>query len=187
MSSNIIETIQTDLGYASLQKIDPNKQDANDNGRQAPAVKLAQAAIPVVLTGLYKFTRTDDGCRDVLTGPEIKDWLGEIFREKENEAIQKVAEYAGVSLGQAEHHMENIATDAIKTLRKAAGENAGPEKVKAYMNGQRHYILVYLPPSLNMGDLFHDDGLDDRTNKMEGPVSNFIHNIENKFSGGGKN
>jgi len=36
-----------------------------------------------------------------------------------------------------------------------------------------------------MGDILNDDTLDDRTNKMEGPISNFMHSIENKFSGGG--
>ena len=53
------------------------------------------------------------------------------------------------------------------------------------MSGQRHNILVYLPAALQLGDLLNDNAMDDRTNKMEGPVSNFMHNIENKLSGGG--
>jgi hypothetical protein len=35
-----------------------------------------------------------------------------------------------------------------------------------------------------MGDLLNDEALDDRTNKMEGPISNFMHKIENNLSGG---
>jgi hypothetical protein len=38
---------------------------------------------------------------------------------------------------------------------------------------------------MQLGDLLKDDSLDDRTNKMEGPISNMMHNIENKLSGGG--
>ena len=53
------------------------------------------------------------------------------------------------------------------------------------MKGQRHNILLYLPAAMQMGDLLNDDTLDDRTNKMEGPISNFVHTIENKLSGGG--
>jgi hypothetical protein len=36
---------------------------------------------------------------------------------------------------------------------------------------------------MQLGRLLEDDSLDDRTNKMEGPISNFMHSIENKFSG----
>ena len=52
------------------------------------------------------------------------------------------------------------------------------------MNSQRHNILVYLPAALYMGDVLNDEGLDDKTNKMEGPVSNLMHRIENSFSDG---
>ena len=54
------------------------------------------------------------------------------------------------------------------------------------MNGQRHNILVYLPAALSMGDVLDDETLDDKTNKMEGPVSSFMHKIENTLSDGDK-
>jgi hypothetical protein len=38
---------------------------------------------------------------------------------------------------------------------------------------------------MNFGDILHDETLDDRTNKMEGPISNFMHKIEDKLSGAG--
>jgi len=181
MAANIVETIQTNLGYSPLQKIDPNIQDVKENSDS----RLAQAAIPAVLTALYTFTRTDDGCRAILSPNENKDWLGEIYQGKEKEAAQKIADYAGMPLVQVEQHMENIADEAIKTIKIASGENEDPENIKTYMNDQRHNILVYLPAALNMGDLLHDEALDDRTNKMEGPVSNLMHKIEDKLSGGG--
>jgi hypothetical protein len=37
-----------------------------------------------------------------------------------------------------------------------------------------------------MGYLLGDESMDDRTNKMEGPISSFMHTIEDKFSGGSK-
>ena len=42
--------------------------------------------------------------------------------------------------------------------------------------------FIYLLPC-KWADLLNDDSLDDRTNKMEGPISNLMHTIENKFSG----
>ena len=81
--------------------------------------------------------------------------------------------------------MEDIAREAVLIIHEAPGEKPTAEKLRSYMNGQRHNILVYLPPSLQMGDLLNDNAMDDRTNKMEGPISSMMHSRENKLSGGG--
>ena len=39
-----------------------------------------------------------------------------------------------------------------------------------------------MPAALNMGELLHDNTLDDNTNKMEGPVSSLIQRIGSAFS-----
>ena len=85
----------------------------------------------------------------------------------------------------AEETMEDIAREAVIIIHEGPGENPSAEKIRNYMSSQRHHILVYLPPALKMGDLLNDNTMDDRTNKMEGPISNLMHGIENKFSGGG--
>jgi len=73
--------------------------------------------------------------------------------------------------------------EAIHALRESIVHHPTQEAVKRYMGDQRHSILVYLPASMQLGSLLDDDSLDDRTNKMEGPISSFMHSIENKFSG----
>lgn len=184
MATNIIEAIQMNQGYAHIEKIDPNSQDIKHAGDHAAVEKLGQAAIPAVLTALYKFTRTDDGCRKLLTGSPKQDWMSVIYGDKEKEAVEKVAQYAMVTDNQARSHMENIADEAVKLVKEASGTPATPEKIKTYMNSQRHNILVYLPAALNLGDVLNDETLDDKTNKMEGPVSSFMHKIENTLSDG---
>jgi hypothetical protein len=186
MSTNIVETIQKNLGYAPLQKVDPNIQETKDKYEQSPIDLLAQAAVPAVLTALYSLSRADDGCAKIISRNAESDWLAVLFKGKENEAVAKVAQYAGVSVNLAEGHMENIADESIKIVRDAAGKDPKTEKVKTYLSDQRHHILVYLPAKLNLGDLLKDESLDDRTNKMEGPISNFVHKIEDKLSGGEK-
>jgi hypothetical protein len=42
--------------------------------------------------------------------------------------------------------------------------------------------LIYLPGYLQIGQALRDETLDDRTNKMEGPVSGFMHSVEKVFS-----
>jgi len=185
MAKNIVEAVQEKLGYAPLQKIDPNIQETKEQDQSA-SQKLAQAAIPAVLTAIYKFTRTDDGCNAIINGSAKDDWTELIYQGNKSIVAQHISRYSGVSITEALHQMKNIADESIKILQEVAGKDGAADKLKVYMNAQRHNILVYLPAALNMGDLLHDEALDDRTNKMEGPVSSFMHKIEDTFSGGGK-
>ena len=185
MSTTLVEFIQKKLGYPALHKVDPVdhevKQDSEPTGRQ----RLAQAAIPAVLASLYKFARTEEGSRQILADDTQISWLDTILKNKEIRAVDKVAHYAGVTAPEAEDNMKLIAMEAVQAIRESVAHHRTPEAVKKYLSDQRHSILVYLPAAMQLGNLLEDDSLDDRTNKMEGPMSNLMHSIENKFSGGG--
>ena len=185
MTTNLIESIQQNLAYPPLKKIDPNTQDIKEKETESTIEHLAQAAIPAVLTAVYKLSRNDEGSLQILKADTHKDSLHTLFNGNESQLVEQVAAYAGVTANQAESHLENIADESIKLVRESVG-SAEPHKLTQFMNDQRHNILVYLPASLNLGDILKDESLDDKTNKMEGPVSNFMHKIENKLSGGGE-
>jgi hypothetical protein len=184
MSTNLVETIQKNLGFPPLQKVDPNIQETKDKTPGPSREKLAQAAIPAVLMALYKFVRVDKGGLSVLDATGHTDWLGVIFEGKEKLAVDKVARYAGVADKEAETVMEDIADEAVVVVKKSVGVHPTPGSVRVFMNDQRHDILVHLPAAMQMGDLLNDESLDDRTNKMEGPISNLMHAIEGKLSKG---
>lgn len=186
MATNLIEHIQRNLAYPPLVKIDPNTQEIKDRSSASTLALIAQAGIPAVLTAIYRLSRNDAGSSAILNAGTSGDSLSVLFEGKENQVMEKVARYAGATLNQAESNLENIADESIRLLKDSVGTNWDPEKIKHYMNGQRHNILVYLPASLCLGDLLKDEGLDDKTNKMEGPVSNFMHRIENTLSQGGR-
>ena len=184
MANNLVETIQKNLDLPALQKIDPNIQETKEKTLRSSQEKLAQAAIPAVLAALYKFTRTDDGCKAIISGDGYSDWLGTFFEGKEKSAVDKVARYAGVTDEQAESVMENIADESVNTVKNSVKPKPSVESIRKFMDDQRHIILVHLPASMKMGDILNDEALDDRTNKMEGPVSGFMHKIENMLSKG---
>ncbi len=182
--TNIIEAIQKKLGYPALEKIDPNIQETKDKPLKTTEEKLAQSAIPVVLAGFYKYTSTDDGANALVNkGREVR-WLDEIFGDQKQNAVEKVAQYAGVSVDEAMADMEQIAREASQLIKEIGGEKHSVEKVKTFMSNHRHNILVYRPAALQAGYLLDDNAIDDRTNKMEGPVSSFMHTIEDKLAGG---
>jgi hypothetical protein len=60
--------------------------------------------------------------------------------------------------------------------------DAGIKEVKLFFSDQRNNILLYLPAELRMGELLHDNTLDDNTNKMEGPISSLMQSIGTAFS-----
>ena len=183
MATHLIQTIQETLGYAPLHKISPNSQETKEKWHQTVGENLAQAALPAVLTGIFKFTRNHENCQSLLQSGTNEDWLHILYDGREKQAVEKVANYAGASADETERHMENIADEAISEIKKRLGENATPDNVKDLLNGERHAILAHLPAALQLGTVLKDETLDDRTNKMEGPVSNIMHKIGNTLSG----
>ena len=50
---NILETIQKNLGFEALQKIDPNTQETKGEKTAMGNSAIAQAGIPAILIGIY--------------------------------------------------------------------------------------------------------------------------------------
>lgn len=182
MSVNLLETVQQNLGYPALQKIDPNTQQVKEDENTPDEHKFSQAAIPAILTGLYKYVQTDEGAEDVLRGDISSNWLSKIFDDNRKEAIQTIAAYAKQSNHDPIAKMNAIATEAVKVMKENLVADAGVKEVKLFFNIQKNNILLYLPAALGMGDLLHDATLDDNTNKMEGPISSLMQKLGAAFS-----
>ena len=181
MAINLVETIQKNLGFHELQKIDPNTQEVKKPQNMSAQDYLPQAAIPVVLLGLYKYSRTEDGNADLLKGELQNKLLKTIFGSKTQQVIDKVAEYTGNTSEYTADKMEIIAWEALHMIRNNLSGQPTGNNIKKFLADQRHNILVHLPASLQIGEVLHDDTIDDRSHKMEGPVSSYMHWIESFF------
>ena len=136
-----------------------------------------------MLTGLYKYSSDPQNAAELLNEGNPDSLLNRIFGDNKEEAVSKVAEYAGTSPEQVLPEMKRIATEAIRIVKDNVSTGATGSSVKDFLASQRNNLLLYLPASLQIGDLLKDNTLDDRTNKMEGPISSLMHKIENAFSG----
>ena len=183
MAINLVESIQKTLGFSELKKIDPNTQQVKETGSEGGASSFGQAAIPAVLMGLYKYGSTEKGAEQLLRGHQSGSWLDEFFGGQKSEAVQKVSTYANHSTDEAAGKMEQIANEAVRLIRENVPSGASFMDVKTYVTDQRKNILVYLPAELQMSNVVNDNTLDDRTNKMEGPMSDSMHFIEKIFAG----
>lgn len=178
MALNLIQSIQQNLGYAALKKIDPNTLQPADDGKEED--KLNQAAIPAVLIVLYKYTRRDEGAQQVLQSSISNEWLEMMLEDDTRDAVNKVAEYAGVPEVIAKERMELVAKQAVGLIQESKPANV--QRVKDMLIAERNNILVYLPPALHMGELLNDDTIDDTVRKMEGPVSTLMNALSSAFS-----
>ena len=182
MSINLLKVIQENLGFPPLQKIDPNTQQETAETDNVAENKFSQAAIPAVLAGLYRYAQTDEGAAEVLNIKSSDNWIAKIFDDNRKEAVEKIAVYAQQSNEDPVVKMNAIANEVVKVAKENLPANAGIKELKDFFSGQVNNILPYLPVELHMGELLHDNTLDDNTNKMEGPISSLIKNIGAAFS-----
>ena len=179
---NLPELLQQHFNYPVLQKIDPNTQDITGKNPEDEA-NFGQAAIPALLTGLYKFTRTDEGAGSIIRGDISSNWVQTIFAGHYQEIIERVAAYAHTTKEDTARRLASIASKTVELIREATGPGRQISTVKEFMGNQRNNILPYLPAVLQTGELMDDSTLDDRTNKMEGPVSSIVQTLGSVFSG----
>ncbi len=184
MATNLVEAVQQKLNVEALQKIDPNTNTIVKSDEPGYGNEIYQVAIPAVLTGLYKFTRIDEN-NQAFVNKKNENFSSSFFGDNTNDVINKVANVTASSAGEAKAKMEEIAQASLQVLCENLPENFKDADVKNYMTAQRHHILLYLHPDLNLGSSISDDTIDDSTNKMEGPVSNIMHNIGQIFSASG--
>ncbi|MEO6453137.1 MAG: hypothetical protein ABIN97_03650 [Ginsengibacter sp.] len=181
MAVNIVEEIRKKLGIAELQKIDPNTQEVKKPENITPQNYLWQAAIPAVLLGLYKFSGNKDGNAAILKRSFTSNLLPAIFGKDEAKTIAHVAEYTANTSEYTAEKMEQVADHAISVINENISGEKSDTAVRQFLIDQRNNILVYLPAELQLGKVFDDNTIDDRTNKMEGPLSSHMHWLEKFF------
>jgi hypothetical protein len=176
---NIIETIQKNLGFTVLQKIDPNTQETADQGTAIGNGALAQAGIPAILLGIYNRLESDPAFWVL---EQEGDLLGKIFGKSKNVVVSKIAEYSKNNDQHSVQQLEHIASESLRVLKDSLGNKTDENSIRSFVSKNKPDILLYLPPSLELGKVFQNNNLDDRTGKMEGPVSSFMRNVEKAFN-----
>ena len=144
--------------------------------------RFAQAAIPTVLAGMYRYVQTDEGAKEILQADNNTAWADKIFGTDKFDVIQAIKDFSGDAENNIETEINNIAGETVKLVKENMPDDADSKAVKLFFGGQKNNILLYLPPVLKMGALLHDNTLDDATNKMEGPISSLMKNIGGVFS-----
>ncbi|MEP6676470.1 MAG: hypothetical protein ABJA78_15015 [Ferruginibacter sp.] len=182
MSINLLKNVQQNLKYPPLKKVDPNIQDVALDPTVPDTNRFGQAAIPSILIALYRFLKTDEGAKVILGENNSTNWVDILFADRKAEAISNIASYSFYTHTNSEADMNAIASEAIRLIKEHVTGTDPVKAIEKTMSAERDGILPYLPAVLNMGNILGDETLDDKTNKMEGPISSLMHKIETGFS-----
>ncbi len=178
MAIDIIQQIKNHLGNTAVPKIDPNTQEPQNQQNLSPDVE--SAAIPVVLIGFYKNTRNAEDA-DKLINESNEGIINTLYKEHTDHVIRAVSEYSKTNPDEARNAMDKTVV-AIKKVLQENLKDLNGTTVMNFFADQRSNILKHLPAELHAGELLNDSAVDDRTNKMEGPMSGMMHTIEKIFS-----
>ena len=133
MSINLLETVQQNLGYPTLQKIDPNTQEVVLDADTPDEHKFSQAAIPAVLTAFYKYVQSENGAAEFLKSDLNINWLDKIFPDNKKEAVQTIASYAHQSGFDPVKKINEIAMETVKVVKENLPADAGIKELKLFL------------------------------------------------------
>ena len=183
MVTDLLKSVQTNLGYPELKKIDPNTAQPVENSSKPDEDRLSQAVVSAVLAGIYKLAKNDEGIEKIASETSVSNWVEIIFGVNKPEVLKNISEYSYYKPDAVEDKMNEVATEAIKLSREVTKTGENMDGLRNFLASQRNNILPYLPPALHIGSMLEDTTIDDTTTKMEGPVSTLMHKLENVFSG----
>ncbi|WP_290709517.1 hypothetical protein, partial [Flavihumibacter sp. CACIAM 22H1] len=169
---------------AKIPEIDPVTQETK-NASDGMAGKLAQGAMAAGLVILYKYSRSAEGAEYLLHTNTTSIDIKRLLNNKQEELVAQLAKFAGATTVQAGTMLQAVTKEAMDFVKNEIKNNPTEATLQTYFGNQRQSILGHLPPELGLGDIMKDDTLDDRTNKMEGPISSLAHAIEDVFSSSG--
>ena len=181
---NIIETVQKNLGFSALAKIDPNTQDTPGNDIIIGNDAIAQAGIPAVLLGIYNQLETNPDL-SILNPGQPGSCLEKIFGKSTDLIVKRIYDYSRIQDIHSIQQLEHIASESMRVVRENIPASASEKEIRNFVAKHKTDTLLYLPPVLRIGTIMKNDNLDDRTGKMEGPVSSFMHHVEKTFNTSG--
>jgi hypothetical protein len=179
---NIVESVQKNLGFEPLKKINPNTQDLNGDDMFIGNIALAQAAIPSILLGIFTKLEENPDASWLKNDSDHSGLFEQIFGKVSPAIKFQIEKFSKLKDKNSNQELEHISAESIRIVRDNIRDFSDKNSVRKYVADHKPDTLLYLPPVLQVGIILKNNNLDDRTGKMEGPVSSFMHSIEKVFN-----
>jgi len=178
MATDILKKVQENLGLTPVKKIDPNTQDLTKKA-DFTKQRFEQAVLTATMAAIYNLNRSEQGM-NILEQQTMSNAPRDLFGITDNDILSRIAHYSHTDVGSVATLVSQVAGEALKVIH---ANSTSKLELSNLVGSQRNNILPYLPAELQLGSFIADDTMDDRTNKMQGPVSSLMHKIESSFSG----
>ncbi|HEY4936688.1 MAG TPA: hypothetical protein VII44_08915, partial [Puia sp.] len=116
---NIIETVQKNLGFINLKKIDPNTQEITGQPIDMGNTALAQAGIPAILLGIYNNLELNPDL-SILDTDQGK-LLERIFGKHTDIVVNQINCYAKIQDKHNLQQLEHIASESMRVIKEKIG------------------------------------------------------------------
>lgn len=179
---NIVEIIQKNLGFEPLKKIDPNTQETAGVEMSMGNSALAQAGIPSILLGIYNKLEQEPEISWLDTDQSKTDLMETIFGKTGKTVVLQINQYAKLQDKHSDQQLEHIASEAMRVVKENIKDEKSENSIRSFVAKYKPETLLYLPAALQMGIILQNNNLDDRTAKMEGPLSSLMHSVEKTFN-----
>ena len=117
---HIVQIIQKNLGFSSLEKIDPNTQQVPGNEHLLGNNALAQAAIPAILLGVFNRLEQNPDTEPLSSIPPsgLLEW---IFGKSAGSVTEQIATYSKVRDKHILQELEHIASESVRVVKESLG------------------------------------------------------------------
>ena len=139
---NIIETVQKNLGFMTLNKIDPNTQEVTGEDTVIGNSALAQAGIPAILLGIYNNLEQNPDIS--LLNTEEGKKLERIFGKSVVIIVKKITDYSKIQDKHSLQELEHIASESMRVVKEKIGEGASQNAIRKFRRQkQKRYTFVF--------------------------------------------
>src|ERR1700676_2145987 len=109
---SIIETIQKNLGFDALKKIDPNTQETKGEDTAMGNSAIAQAGIPAILLGIYNKLEENPDLSVFET--DQGNLLESIFGKSTETVVNQIDNYSKIKDKHSTQQLEHIASESLR-------------------------------------------------------------------------
>ena len=170
MANDLLQTVQQNLGYLPLRKIEANNRGSVFDEDKSQEELSNQAVLPAVLTALCKYCLTEKGAEAILRANLFTDWTSFIFGYHKDEVIKTIAEFSHHTTADIIKKIRVVTEESIRVIRKRVPVNGSIKQVRKVLTDSLDDVLLHLPIHMEIGEL-KGNSPDNSPRKMKEPAS----------------
>ena len=142
----LLEKLEKHFGFKPLQRMDPDIKEYQ-NPNEEDTQRFYQAAVPIIIAGLYQLIYTYNGAQQVIDVKNSTGWVNRLFPEA-MDIVKRIAMYSGYEIAAAESNLDDVASKTVSLLQETVAPGNKVKDVKTILESEINNALSFLPPAM---------------------------------------